>query len=91
MWYEGAEVDEDHPLSDWISRTGAIPKPLKPRMQNFWWWTPEEFIGLGTEDVSEGTEEEIWQRLRWNDNRLGLRNQYGIRQGPKKSNGLNYR
>jgi hypothetical protein len=64
MSIEGAIVDDDSPMEDWMSRTGSsvvtvnwrAAAPFIPSVQKFWLWTPDGIIELGDETFLLHTE-----------------------------------
>jgi hypothetical protein len=53
MLIEGEEVDDDWPMSDWMTRTGKSEVRVSWKMerpyQKFWLWIPTGEVDLGEE------------------------------------------
>jgi hypothetical protein len=68
MLIDGTEVDDDWPMSEWMTRTGKSHIAPNGRMekeyQKFWLWTPKGEKDLGDEELEGRQPNEIWAILR---------------------------
>jgi hypothetical protein len=68
LMFEDAEMNDDDPVGDWISRTGTSQFKGNWRMareyQKFWLWTPTGEEDLGDEEWDGCSAEEMCQSLR---------------------------
>jgi hypothetical protein len=67
MLIQGAEVDDDWPMSDWMTRTGSsnvrVSWKMQQAYQKFWLWMPKGEVDLG---------DEMWSSLRIRNTKHGL-------------------
>jgi hypothetical protein len=88
MLIEGAEVDDEWPMADLMTRTGKSDikvswKMEQPR-QKFWLWAPAGEVDLGDEDLVGQPPEDMWKSLKRRNPDLGRPTEYGLATGQEE-------
>jgi hypothetical protein len=67
IFFEGAEMDDSDPITDWATSTGTSPLrvriTLDNPMQKFWLWQHAGQYDLGSEELDGRSRGEIWHCL----------------------------
>jgi hypothetical protein len=93
--FEGSEMAEDDPVTDWATATGTSPLRVKitldSPMQKFWLWQHAGQYDLGSEELDGRSRDEMWQSLSRGCPELGDFGAYRLYVGQDEVNWSNLR
>jgi hypothetical protein len=83
--FEGSEMADEDPVTDWATATGTSPLRVKitldSPMQKFWLWQHSGHCDLGSEELDGRSKEEVWRSLQLINSTLGGPEEYRMFKG----------
>jgi hypothetical protein len=86
--FEGSEMDDADPVTDWATTTGTSPLKVKvtldTSMQKFWLWQQFGQYDLGSEELDGRSRDEMWRSLQLRNPLLGEFKNYRLFRGQEE-------